>query len=181
MASKPAALKVAPAPAAAAAPGAEEPKKPKGKKGKLLLLLLVLILAGGGGGGWWWWTKQKNAAKDPKQAAQKAEPKKGPPQFVPLEQFTVNLQDESHERFLQVSMVIEISNVEATDSIKAYMPIIRNRVLMLLSSKRSNEISSVEGKQKLAEAIITEVRQPLPATAPGKGVEGVHFSTFVIQ
>jgi flagellar FliL protein len=174
MATKAAALKVAPAPSPDSAPA-----KPKGN-GKLLIIIAVLLLAGGGGGGWFWW-KQQHAAKDPKAAAEKAEAKKPPPQFVQLEQFTVNLQDESSERYLQVAMVLEVSSAESAEAVKAYMPIIRNRILMLLSSKRSTDIANVEGKQKLAEAVVAEVREPLSTPGPTKGIEGVHFSAFVIQ
>jgi flagellar FliL protein len=175
MATKPAALKVAPAPAADAAPA-----KPKGNS-KLLIIIIVLLLAGGGGGGYFWWKQQQHAAKDTKGAEHTVEAKKAPPQFVPLDQFTVNLQDESSERYLQVAMVLEVSSAEAAEAVKAYMPIIRNRILMLLSSKRSADIANVEGKQKLAEAVVTEVRAPLSTPGPNKGIEGVHFSAFVIQ
>jgi flagellar FliL protein len=182
MATKPAALKVAPAPAAEPPAAAEASGKSGGKKGKLLIMLLVLLMAGGGGGGWWWWKHQHAAnEKDPKQASEKTVAKKTPPQFVPLEQFTVNLQDESTERYLQVGMVLEVSSAEAADAIKLYMPVIRNRILMLLSSKKSTDISHVEGKQKLAETVLAEVRAPLATAGPNKGVEAVHFSSFVIQ
>jgi flagellar FliL protein len=52
---------------------------------------------------------------------------------------------------------------------------------MLLSSKRASEITSMEGKQKLAEAVVAEVRAPLSMPGPTKGIEAVHFSAFVIQ
>ena len=178
---KSAAIKAVPS-APAEAPQAAETAKPKGKKRLLLVLILLLLLGGGGGGGWWWWkNKNAKASKDGKEAPAAAEvKKKHPPQFVPLESFTVNLQDKVNEHYLQVAMVLEVENSATGDSIKLYMPLIRNRVLLLLSSQLSEGISTLEGKQKLAAAILVQVREPLPADLK-KGVEGVHFSAFVIQ
>jgi len=43
-------------------------------------------------------------------------------------------------------------------------------VLLMLSGKHSGDLQGVEGKQKLAQDIITEVRRPLDIPGPDKGV-----------
>lgn len=179
MAKSAAALKAAPV---AVPVQAEAPPPAAGKRSRRgLVLVIALVLLAAGGGGWYWWKLRH--ATDPKQANAVEEPRK-PPQYLNLEQFVVNLQDESAERYLQVAIVLEIANSNAADAIKLYTPIIRNRILLLLSSKQSREIGSPEGKQKLAGEILAEARQPIPASPggkPDKGIEGVHFSAFVIQ
>lgn len=157
--------------------------KKKGKK-SLIIILLLLLLAGGAGGWFWWKNKITAAGKqgiDAKEKNATEDIKKHPPQFVSLEQFTVNLQDATNEHYLQVAMVLEVDSNATGDTIKLYMPVIRNRVLLLLSSKHSHEISTLEGKQALAAAVLAEIRQPLPSKALKEGVAGVHFSAFVIQ
>jgi flagellar protein FliL len=61
------------------------------------------------------------------------------------------------------------------------MPTIRNRVLLLLSSKAVEELVTREGKEKLAAEIAAEVRKSLDGPEPTKGLEQVLFSHFVIQ
>lgn len=178
MAKSTAQLKAAPAVAAAPADAGAPPAPRKSRKA--LYAILVVTFLAGNGGGWYWWTKQQAPAKQAKGAV---EPRK-PPQFVNLDQFVVNLQDDTTDHYLQTAMALEIANAETSDAIKLYIPIIRNRILMLLTSKQSREIATPEGKQQLAEAILKEVRLPLPVPKDGaadKGVYGVHFSSFVIQ
>ena len=47
------------------------------------------------------------------------------------------------------------------DQLKAYMPAIRNGVLMVLASKTSQELLTRKGKEKLADEIMREAVRPL--------------------
>lgn len=158
--------------AAAAVPANEAPKK----KSKLVLILAAaLVGAGGAGGGAWFLMKGKPA--DAEHAAEEPK-KKAPPVFVTPEVFTVNLADRDH--FLQTQIVFEVGNAKITEALNAQMPILRSRILMLLSSKTSEELSQVEGKKKLVEELLAEVRARLDEKEQ-KSVEAVHFASFVIQ
>lgn len=118
------------------------------------------------------------------------------PSFVALEQFTVNLADEGGERFAQVALTLEVSNEETGAAIKARMPSVRNAILLLLSSKRTDELLTVEGKRQLASQITHDTGAQLGWLAPvaresgaaedGTGnvanpVYAVHFSHFIVQ
>ena len=154
---------------------AEEP--PKKKKGKLFLILGILMVLGGAGGGAAWYFSQSGA----KQAEHKDEKPK-PPVFVTLETFTVNLQaDGGGEHYLQVGIDLKVTEQSVVDLVKLHMPEIRNGVLLLLSSKNAEQITTLEGKQKLSMEIQEQVNKPLNAKATGKGVTGVYFTSFVIQ
>jgi len=72
---------------------------------------------------------------------------------VPLDPFVVNLTDRDAERFAQVGISLQVDDHKLAEEMKAYMPAIRNAVLLILSHKSSEELLSVEGKQKLAEEI----------------------------
>ncbi len=153
------------------------PKKKKGKK--LLIIGLALALLGGGGGaGAWYFLRPKH--HDPKEEAKK-EAAKHPPAFVNLEPFTVNLQDDEEAHFLQTEIVFEIVGNELVEPMKAQMPALRSNILLLLSSKTSHDISTIEGKRKLAQEIMAEARKRLPATEHGQGITNLHFASFVIQ
>lgn len=131
---------------APAAEGEEQPKKPKGKI--LIIAGAVLVLAGGGGGAWWFLNKDKKKDGAEEHVA-KVEPMK-PPVFVKLDAFTVNLQPEQGEQFLQVVAELKVANDETAKTVKDLMPEIRHRFLMLLSSKKPSQISTPQGRDTLA-------------------------------
>lgn len=132
----------------APAEGEEQPPK---KKGKLPLILgLVAILAAGGGGAWFFMFKDKGADAGQQQA--KPQPPK-PPVFVPLDAFTVNLSAEQGDQYLQVAATLKVLDQAAADAAKQYMPEVRHKTLVLLSSKKAPEVASAEGRERLAEEI----------------------------
>ncbi|BAL95018.1 flagellar basal body-associated FliL family protein [Rubrivivax gelatinosus] len=196
------------APAAAAATDAVAPKK--GKK-KLLIIVgaLVAVLAIGGGAAVFMMKKKAADTEEtadeaaPAKAAAKHDPKAAPT-FVPLDPFTVNLADRDAERYAQVGITLEVADAHMGDTIKAYMPAIRNNILMALADKTAAQLSDREGKAKFAEqvrretsrAMGYEVEEPSDEAAaadedkPKKKkkkkeeempISAVHFSNFIIQ
>jgi flagellar FliL protein len=151
-----------------------------------LVIVIVLMLAGGGGAAWYFMKdsgEEKATTAADKGKAKGKENAKGqkPPVFVNLEPFTVNLASEGSDRYLQTTIVMQMSDDKAAEAMKVYMPVIRNRVLMLLSSKRPSEIESVEGKQKLVTELVAAARETVPGSTPERGATGALFSSFVIQ
>jgi flagellar FliL protein len=193
-----------------------------GKKKKLIILVAAaVLLAGGAGGGAMVWKKKRAAAAAAVAAAEAAangteveadepvvhaarkEEHKGPPAFLPLDPFVVNLADRESDRFAQIGITLELSDPKFADQIRAYMPAIRNGVLLVLAHKSSQELLSRNGKEKLANEIMREAVRPLGIELEGdesdaknadkdeeKGtktpiedspVRHVHFSSFIIQ
>lgn len=163
--------------AAPKATGADE-AKPKKSKTLIIVLALVILLAGGGAGAWYFMT-QKAAA--PAHAPEKHVEEAKPPVFLPMEAFTVNLQAENGEQFLQTTLTLEVADQAQVDMIKLYMPHVRSRLLLLLSSKKASEILSVEGKNKLSDEILTIFKQPFTPQGPTIKVSSVLFTSFVVQ
>ncbi|MFO1413503.1 MAG: flagellar basal body-associated protein FliL [Burkholderiales bacterium] len=176
MAAKPKLAPVATPPKEAAAPA--EPPKSKRKLVLILAVVLVLLLAGGGGAAWYF---LGHRGGDEKHEAAKAE-KKAPPTFVTLDPFTVNLQEEGGaDHYLQVGIVYQVADAKTVDQLKAYMPVIRSKILLQLSSKRPSEISNLAGKQKLVDELVDTARKSLPGETPERGIDGALLSSFVIQ
>jgi flagellar FliL protein len=201
---------------AAAVDAVEAPKQKKRLSKKLLIILVavtVLLLAAGGAA--FYVMKQRAAAaaaaaaengEETADAAGEPEKKKkehkGPPSFLPLDAFVVNLADRDQERYAQVGITLQIEDPKTAEELKLYMPAIRNGVLMILAHKTSAELLEREGKELLAEEIMREAVRPLgieldPPAAAASGVpvrkkkradpevhnpvEHVHFSSFIIQ
>ena len=144
---------------------------PKGKK-KLLIVaaaaLVLLLLLGGGA----WYVLHQRAAKAAAEAADdgddvvaeaadKSHGAKVAPTFMPLDPFVVNLADRDADRFAQIGVTLELSEPAAVDRMKAFMPAIRNGILLVLADKKSEELLAREGKEKLAAEILRESVRPL--------------------
>lgn len=97
--------------------------------------------------------------------------------MFPLESFTVNLLSESGRRYLKVEMNLEIEGEELSPELEEKKPIFRDIIIRLLSSKSLEEISTVKGKEKIKEEIVSEINTRLK---DGK-VLNVYFTDFVVQ
>jgi flagellar FliL protein len=94
-----------------------------------------------------------------------------------LDTFIVNLADKGGNRYLRVTMVLELGNSELENEIVKRLPQVRDSVLMILPSKRFEDISSVDGKIALRNEIMETVNGVLV-----KGeITNIYFKEFVVQ
>ena len=194
--------------AAAAATDAVPAAHAKGGKKKLILIVAVLAVLLAAGGGAAFFMMKKNAAAaaaaaEEEEGGEAAADKHGgktakadikhAPAFVPLDPFTVNLADREAERYAQVGMTLELADAKAGDLLKAYMPAIRNNILLVLAGKTAAQLMEHEGKVQLAADVRDAALKPLgytlktplaKAAADGDDappIRAVHFSNFIIQ
>ncbi|MDD5247947.1 MAG: flagellar basal body-associated FliL family protein [Rhodocyclaceae bacterium] len=194
--------------------GEGEAPPPRKKNTKLLLFIVIgiLVIVLGGGGAAYLLIKKKNSASEDdtgdetavseKQKAKKEHPD-APPVFVKLEPFTVKLQVEQQEAYLQATPELRVVDAPVGERVKEYMPEIRHKVLLLMSGKKASELSTPQGVQTLANEMRNEINVIIdgPKIAPkGKGkvggevaaapadeagpddsVRAVLFTSFIIQ
>jgi flagellar protein FliL len=141
--------------------------KAGGKKKLLIIVLVAVLVLAAGGVGALLLLKKKAAAADEEDlegaespAVHQRDPKVVPT-FVPLDMFTVNLADRETERYAQIGIVLELDDAKVGDQIKAYMPAIRNNILMVLAHKTSQELLAREGKELLAFEVKREASRAL--------------------
>ncbi len=140
-----------------------------------MLLLLVLAFGGAAAGAWLYFKPATTPAKAVREL-----PK--PPVFAVIEPFTVNLSaSDNGEQYLQVALTLQVTNQAQVDRIKLYMPQVRSRILLLLSSKKASEIATVEGKKALSDDIIAQINLPFTPGSEPQTVSDVFFTSFVIQ
>ena len=93
-------------------------------------------------------------------AAAKIDPMHAPA-YLPLDPFVVNLADRNIDRYAQIGITLELDNAAVGDEMRAYMPAIRNSILMILANKASTDLLDRAGKERLALEIQREVVRPL--------------------
>lgn len=179
-------------PPAAAAPPAPAPKRSK----KLLILLIaavvVVALLAAAVVGLLLMKKSQSAAGDSEDApAVAAVDLSRPPTFVPMDPFVVNLAPAEGERYLQVVMALRVVDAKTGENLKAFMPEIRHQINLLLSSKLPSELSTMEGREALADEIVHRTNGVLGArpaktgdgkiSAPTGPIQAVLFNSFIIQ
>ena len=165
-------------------------KKPPRKWRKKLIVLTALgFLAGGSAAGAWFVAQHRNP-QPPSEQRQKPPAR---PLFTTLDPFTVNLQDPYSERVAQIGITLQFDDPALEISIKDRLPAVRDGILMLISSKRADELLSTEGKQQLAQQIRARAAQAIgvevpetgtPATGsagPDNPIRAVLFSQFLVQ
>ncbi len=142
----------------------------------MVIAIAGVLVLGLGGGAAWYFTQGKGDGEH-KEEVKKAEK----PEFVVLENFTVNLQPETGEQYLQIGMTLQVSSLEQVELIKTNMARVRSRVLLLLSAKKASELTTTEGKGQLAKEIIAAVNQPFVEKSKPQEVRDVLFTSFIIQ
>lgn len=164
----------------------EEPVVAAGSKKKKMIMMAVIavvLLGSAGGAVTYFLTKKPASAKDTKKPVEKA----GPPVFLALDNFIVNLQTDNGDKYLQAGITLQVRNEEQLNYYKTNMPQMRSRILLLLSSKTAEDLLTNAGKLKLEDELIKQVQMPYNKDEPTqKEVEerrilGVYFTSFMIQ
>ncbi len=94
-----------------------------------------------------------------------------------LDPMVVNLEQSKGKRYLKVKMSFELNKKSVEEEIKARLPQLRDAILLMLSSKSFKDVSTVEGKLALRDALLTRVNGLLTTGF----VKRIYFEEFVVQ
>ncbi len=128
------------------------------------------------GGGSTAQTEEAAAGKDV-GAKKSGKAKKAPATMVALDPFIVNLADEAQVRYLKIAVNLAIDQPEAEETLDPWMAPIRDSILVLLSSKESQDLRTPQGKFRLRE----QITQRVNAVVPKPIVTNTYFTEFVVQ
>jgi flagellar FliL protein len=148
----------------------------------ILIGVMMLLMLGLGGGLFMMWNQLStlnaqstaNASEQPGQGESLEQPL-GP--IFSLETFIVNLADKGGNRYLRVTMDLELGNSDLEDELNKRLPQVRDSLLMILPSKRFEDISTVQGKMALRDEVLETLNGFL---AQGK-ITNIYFKEFVVQ
>jgi len=150
----------------------------------LVFVTLGLVLTGGGGAGAWWWFHRAEAAAptDGHAPSAKAEAEVDPHDsgVLVMEPFLVNLADQDAPRFLRATLRLIVADKEHAEHLaedEVAKARIRSAVLELLTTQKSSDLVTPEGKSALKKSIVGATSKILTEAK----VVDVLFSEFVVQ
>ena len=153
----------------------ESSKKKGGEKKLLFILIPALLVLGGGGFAAYHFLFAQTKAKAPSKPVGVSQIKPGP--MINLKPFLTNLADKDKTAYIKVSISIELKQGSNLGTFKQLTPQIRNRIIMIMSSKTSREINTPQGILSLRHQIARSLNQIL-----GDGtVTGVYFNNYLVQ
>lgn len=101
------------------------------------------------------------------------------PQFIgsliPLETFLVNLAGSRGQKLVKINMELEVNNTEVQNEIEKLKPKIRDIIIIIVSGKSYQQLSTSDGKDELREEIRNQVNLFL---TKGK-INQVFFTEFL--
>ena len=158
---------------------AEEPKKKSptmliiiAAVGLLLIILIGVVIMMMGSGG----NSEESASSQRSSTKGRIDNLTVGPIF-PMENFIVNLLSDSGRRYLKVQINLELESEAQMEEMEQKVPLIRDIIIRVLSSKTFDEITTETGKARLKEEIKNDIN---PRLIDGQ-VRNVFFTDFVIQ
>jgi flagellar protein FliL len=154
------------------------------KKTMIIIGLAILIFMGAIGGGFFMlWTKMSQMNAPGAEVTATAEGEEGEEKadaigpMYSLDSFVVNLAEEGSNRYLRVTMELELDNEALKTELTQRLPQVRNAMLMILPTKKTADINTVDGKLALRDQLIDEINTFLTTGQ----VTNIYFTEFVIQ
>ena len=92
----------------------------------------------------------------------------------------VNLEDGAAVRFLQITVELMARDQKAIDGVQKNVPLIRNNLLLLISNRDYKALMSREGKEKLRQEALAEVRS-ISKKEGSPPVDDLLFTSLVVQ
>lgn len=152
---------------------AEAPAQTKSPLLKIGLGVLIVVVLAGGGFAAWSYFSAKGGLPLPTSSAP-ASPK---PVLQDMETFLVNLSDPQGGRYLRLTMQFRLSSPQTAAEFTERKAELRDAVLMLLSSQKSDDISTLSGKMALKRTLMAQMNRLL---RQGQ-VEDIYFTEFLVQ
>lgn len=96
-------------------------------------------------------------------------------QLIPLETFLVNLAGSRGQKLVKINMELEVNNVDVQQEIDKLKPKIRDIIIIIVSGKSYQQLSTSDGKDNLRKEIRDQVNLFL---TKGK-INSVFFTEFL--
>jgi len=154
------------------------------KKVIIISILAVFIFMTAIGGGFYMlWSKMSQMNGPGTEVTDTGEDAEGEEEdntigpMYSLDSFVVNLAEAGSNRYLRVTMELELDNELLKTELEQRLPQVRNAMLMILPTKKTADINTVDGKLAMRDQCIDEINAFLTTGE----VTNIYFTEFVIQ
>jgi len=156
----------------------ENAAPPKGNKKLIIIIVIavvvVLVLAGGGYFGYKMLTDKNNGGNSEHEQEEELITDTV---VIPFDPFILNLADRG--RYLKLAIQVELADQRHEKIIDAKLPLLRDAIIMLISDKSAQSISSAEGKFQLKEEILYRANSVIGLKKDI--ITSIYFTNFVMQ
>jgi flagellar FliL protein len=138
---------------------------------KLIIIAAVGLLAVGGGGAAAWKLGFLGGGA-PAAAAQAAPPKVA---YVEVREMTLRLADTATEHYIKLDPVLAVRAKDA-EAMEDKIPIVRDRIVAVVTARSSNELSSPVGQRKLKEDLVSTLHKDFQ-----DNLIDIYFSDYLVE
>jgi flagellar basal body-associated protein FliL len=142
------------------------------KKGFVAVAVTSALIAGAVAGTFYWRTIGNAGRQHPNQVRAAAMPKVT---YVEVKELTLRLADTSSEHYIKLTPVLAV-RVNSAEDISAHDPVIRDRLVMLVSARSSVDLATPQGETQLKHDILDALRNDF-----GDEVVGVYFTGYLVE
>ncbi|MGI5921884.1 MAG: flagellar basal body-associated FliL family protein [Syntrophomonadaceae bacterium] len=96
--------------------------------------------------------------------------------LVSVGEFTTNINDVAGTRYLKVEVFVQIGDKKVKNSIEEYMPVIKDSILTIISSKTAADLE-VGNRNNLK----AEIKKDLNSKIGSNTIQNVYFTNFIMQ
>ncbi len=148
----------------------------------IIFAVIGIVLVGGGIGGAMFFMKSPEMPAGEEMAEEEMMPEVKEAIYENIHPaFTVNFVDGSKKHFMQVYMVAKFYDMDASDQFKMHIPVVRNNLLLLMSGKNSDELSTKEAKEMLRKDALMTAQSVMQGIYGENLVEDIYFTKLVMQ
>ena len=156
----------------------ENGNPPKDKKKLIIIIVIavvgVLVLGGGGYFGYKMLTDKDNGENGETEHEEEVA---ADTLMIPFDSFILNLADRG--RYLKLAIQVEVADEKQKELVNAKLPQLRDAIIMLISDKSAQSITSAEGKFQLKDEILYRLNYVIGLNEDI--ITSIYFTNFVMQ
>lgn len=173
---------------------AETQPEKSSKKKMILIIAVILILLGGGAGGYFFFMHKAPEDAHGEQAAEEKHEETAHQEETKHEEvvepdvyynvpapFLVNFPPGASAKVIKISITLLMKGESGVAALKKHEPMIRNNLLMAISSVGVEKAKTTEGKIELKRLMLEEVGKVLEKMAGKNTAKDLYFTEFVMQ
>lgn len=161
----------------------------KSSKKLIIIIAVVVLLLGGGAGGYFFFMNQPVDGEKVEESQEEKQTEKDDPEdptmaeqyYEMTDPLLVNFPPNSSAKIIKIAVTVLVKGEANVEALKKHEPMIRNNLLMSISSIGADKAKTLEGKQELQGIMLTEVGKVMERMTKKNPVKAVYFTEFVMQ